>query len=199
MVELIKEKLGKTAKEENVRILYSCESGSRAWGFASPDSDYDVRLICSHNVNWYLSLNEGRDTIQEIDDETTIDLSGWELRKALKLFASCNPGFNEWLGSPIVYAKEPEFIDRLRALIPNYFNPKKAMFHYLSLAKNIAREHLDGDRITIKKAFYIIRPLAAASWIRDQESMPPTYFLNLLEGSVCPDLKLIRSDIVELE
>ena len=95
-------RLDAVEREEDVRVLYACESGSRAWGFASPDSDYDVRFIYVHRPDWYLSIVDRRDVIERpIVDE--YDLSGWELRKTLRLFRKSNPPLIEWLGSPIVY------------------------------------------------------------------------------------------------
>jgi predicted nucleotidyltransferase len=198
MRDRIIEELRRTAEGDKVRILYACESGSRAWGFASPDSDYDVRFLYSHGLDWYLRLGATPDTIEHLDDVTTIDLAGWELRKALRLFAGCNPTLNEWLGSPIVYTSEQDFLAALRDLVPVYFNPRKAIHHYLSLAGRIASEHLKGDTITIKKAFYILRPLAAAAWIRDTGGMPPTEFSRLLEETRCEQLRAIRTEIEEL-
>ena len=92
-------------KEHGVRILLAVESGSRAWGFESPNSDFDARFIYVHPRDWYLSvgLEEQRDVIEYpiVDD---IDLNGWDLRKALRLFWKSNPAFVEWIQSPIVYA-----------------------------------------------------------------------------------------------
>jgi hypothetical protein len=44
MKEVILQKLSEIEQSEDVKILYACESGSRAWGFASPDSDFDVPI-----------------------------------------------------------------------------------------------------------------------------------------------------------
>lgn len=198
MVELIRERLAQQAREHNIRILYACESGSRAWGFASPDSDFDVRFIYSHEPNWYLSLRNHPDTMESIDDATTIDLAGWELRKALRLFASSNPVLYEWLLSPVVYSQEDDFVQRLRAMIPEFLAPKRAMFHYIGTARQIAKNNLDGDRIAIKKAFYILRPLAAAAWIRDLGTMPPTDFLDLIARTPSPEVIALRPHIASL-
>jgi predicted nucleotidyltransferase len=198
VLELIAERLANQARESNIRILYACESGSRAWGFASPDSDFDVRFIYSHDADWYLRLRDRDDHIESMDDVTTIDLAGWELRKALRLFASCNPVMYEWLQSPVVYSQEDEFVNRLRARIPDFFIPRRAIFHYLGTARQIAKNYLDGDRIQIKKAFYILRPLAAASWIRDLGTMPPTDFHELIANTTSPEVIALLPHIAEL-
>lgn len=198
MREQIEKRLNRVIDQYRVRLLFAVESGSRAWGFASPDSDYDVRLVYSHPVEWYLSLADRSDTIETKDQDFDIDLSGWELRKALRQFAACSPTLNEWLLSPVVYRHDDRFIARMRELIPTYFNPKKAIFHYLSTAKGQAADHLRGDRVTIKKAFYILRPLAAGAWIRELGTMPPTDLATLLASVPCRDLHGLRSPIHDL-
>lgn len=50
---IIPEKLAEIENRENVRILHCVESGSRAWGFASPDSDFDVRFIYVRPKDFY--------------------------------------------------------------------------------------------------------------------------------------------------
>lgn len=167
-----------------LRVLYACESGSRAWGFPSPDSDYDVRFVYVQPLPWYLTVEPGRDT-HEAMLPRALDLSGWELRKTLQLFASCNLALNEWLGSPIVYQSTP-WADRLRALVPAFFNPRKAMHHYLSSARGTAAEHLTGDRLRIKKFFYVLRPLLAARFIERTRGMPPTDFASLYADDPLP-------------
>ncbi|MDX1973921.1 MAG: nucleotidyltransferase domain-containing protein [Candidatus Sumerlaeia bacterium] len=198
IAECIQLKLERVTQEQEIRILLACESGSRAWGFASPDSDYDVRLLYSHSLDWYLSLKEQRDSFESLDDVTTIDLAGWELRKALRLFGNSNPVIYEWLLSPIVYKQEEQFVGKLRALMPQYFNPRKAMHHYLGTARGVLKSYWDGERIGIKKAFYVLRPLAAAAWIRDFRHQPPTDFLTLLQQSPSPEIQALRSTIEEL-
>lgn len=97
-------------QEHNVKVLYAVESGSRAWGFASPNSDYDVRFIYAHPKDYYLTIDieDKRDVIEyPIVDE--IDINGWDIRKALKLFWKSNPAFIEWLQSPIVYLDDGFF------------------------------------------------------------------------------------------
>jgi predicted nucleotidyltransferase len=103
--------------QHGIRILCACESGSRAWGFPSPDSDYDVRFIYVHALDWYLGLDEGPDTLNfPVDDE--LDLAGWELRKTLRLLRSSNAALFEWLQSPIVYHEVPGFRAQLAPLLP---------------------------------------------------------------------------------
>lgn len=183
MQQLICETLTTVEQEVACAVLYACESGSRAWGFASPDSDYDVRFIYVNELDWYLKLEAGKDTIDQMLPND-LDLGGWELQKTLRLFQGCNLALNEWIGSPVVYGDEHGLRTELIALIPNYFNPKKSMFHYLNMA-NKASEALDADRsIPIKKLFYILRSLLACCWIQRYSSMPPTSFHELLEAEL---------------
>lgn len=185
MRERIGEALKRIEREHDGRILFACESGSRAWGFASPDSDYDVRFIYAKPLDWHLKLERRPDTIEWMAPDK-LDLSGWELGKALRLFAGCNLALNEWFDSPEVYRAAAGFRESMRALIPGYFNAKKALHHYRSMAEKTLGDHLDGTTVGIKKAFYILRPLLACRWIIDTGAMPPTRFDALLGQALAP-------------
>jgi uncharacterized protein len=167
-------------RAQGVRVLLAVESGSRAWGFASPDSDYDVRFVYVHARDWYLQVFEARDVIEKMLPGD-LDVSGWELRKALRLFSKCNLAFNEWLGSPIRYVHEPRFLDALSALLPRYFNPIAGIHHYRRMAAAALEENLGSDgAIGIKKLFYVLRPLLACRWIANSRTQPPTEFPRLV-------------------
>ena len=118
--------LSRIEKEERITILYACESGSRAWGFESEDSDYDVRFIYLHPTPWYLTIQKKRDVI-ELPIEKDIDISGWDVRKTLRLLRKSNPPLLEWLQSPIVYKKHSSFVDQLRDLMAEYYSPISCM------------------------------------------------------------------------
>ncbi|HWU52022.1 MAG TPA: nucleotidyltransferase domain-containing protein [Tahibacter sp.] len=166
-------------REYAVRVLFAAESGSRAWGFASPDSDYDVRFVYVHARDWYLRLGEPRDVIEQMlpDD---LDVSGWDLRKALRLFARSNIALYEWLGSPIVYREDPAFAAPARALIARHFQPAAALHHYLGTARTTFHEHLSSDTVRLKKVFYFLRPILACRWIEQARTQPPTTFAELV-------------------
>jgi len=181
----IKEQLNKLEREENVRILYACESGSRAWGFPSRDSDYDVRFIYVRPVDWYLSIFDRRDVIERPISQR-LDISGWDMRKALGLYRKSNPPLLEWLQSPIRYAERFGAADRLRGLSPLAFSPKSCMFHYLHMARGNYRMYLQGERVKLKKYFYVLRPILACEWIERYDEMPPMAFETLLHRIV-PD------------
>lgn len=167
-------------KEHNVKVLYAVESGSRAWGFASPNSDYDVRFIYVHKKDWYLSvdLEDRRDVIEyPIVDE--IDINGWDLRKALKLFWKSNPAFIEWLQSPIIYVDDDYFAKSARELMPTIAASHKGIYHYLHMAKGNFREYLKKDVVPLKKYFYVLRPLLAIMWLEKYDKPAPIEFEKL--------------------
>jgi predicted nucleotidyltransferase len=180
MKERVLSELDRIQREYEVRVLLAVESGSRAWGFASPDSDYDVRFIYVHRPEWYVSVHDQRDVIEEMLPGD-LDVSGWELRKTLRLFAKCNLALNEWLGSPIIYSEVAEFKSQLRSLIAFYFNPIAAIYHYRSMAETALNDNFVAGQIRIKKLFYVLRPLLACRWIEQTQSQPPTEFGKLVE------------------
>ena len=172
--------LAKLEAERGIRILYACESGSRAWGFPSPDSDFDVRFIYCHSPAWYLTLDEGRDTLDfPVDDE--LDLAGWELRKALRLLRGCNAALFEWLQSPVVYHETLDFRARLRPVLPAAFNLKAGLHHYLGQLRRGVEEELAGEEVRLKRLFYALRSALAARWIRERHTLPPMEFGPLRE------------------
>lgn len=163
-----------------VWVLYACESGSRAWGFASPDSDFDVRFLYVHPLDWYLSIEDRRDVIEEMLPGD-LDLSGWELRKALRLLRKSNPTLLEWLHSPVVYEQNEAFISELRALAARCFSPRSGFAHYFSMARGNYQHHLRGETVKLKKYLYVLRPIFAAQWIERGLGLPPVEFAQLLD------------------
>jgi predicted nucleotidyltransferase len=179
IIEIVNKKLLKIEKEHNVKILYAVESGSRAWGFESTDSDYDVRFIYVHDKNWYLNILPKRDVIEyPIIDE--YDYSGWDLRKTMFLINKSNPVFFEWLKSPIVYYKDEYFYNIMEQLSKRYFSPISSVYHYLHMASGNYRQYLQLDKIKIKKYFYVLRPIMACMWIEKYKESPPMEFEKLL-------------------
>lgn len=183
MKEKITEELLRIEQTHEVKILFACESGSRAWGFPSKDSDYDVRFIYIHQPDWYLSIDEKRDVI-ELPINELLDINGWDIRKALKLFRKSNPPLQEWLRSGVVYYQNYSFIDKLRGLSSEVFSPISCMYHYLSMARGNYREFLLGEQVKIKKYFYVLRPILACKWIEKYNTMPPLLFEDLLNDII---------------
>jgi predicted nucleotidyltransferase len=171
-------------QQHSCRLLFAGESGSRAWGLQSPDSDYDVRCIYAHPPHWYFSIEDRQETIETVFPDD-IDISGYELRKALRLFSTCNVPINEQILNPVCYGGEPEFLERIRALIPVYFNKNWALVHYTTVASQ-AMSQIQGLSIGLHRVFYVIRPLLASEWIGKHHSMPPTEFQKLLEADLLP-------------
>jgi len=181
MKNLILNRLKQLEIERNITILYACESGSRAWGFASPNSDWDIRFIYVHSPEWYLSIDNNKDMLDFAIDENELDLTGWELRKTLRLFQGSNASPYEWLQSPIIYLNRDNFQEHLSELMNYYFKPRSTAFHYLGLAKSSSKKGLIDGKMDIKKYFYVLRPLLAALWICNKEQAPPMEFAPLLE------------------
>ena len=175
MKEIILQKLKELAIAQNISILYACESGSRAWGFASPDSDYDVRFIYTRKAEAYLSITNVRDVV-ELPVNEVLDISGWDIRKALQLFLKSNAPLYEWLQSPIVYQENAMFRIELQSLMKKYFSLRAGGNHYLSMAYNTVEQELQGNQRKLKKYFYALRPLLACNWIIEKQEVPPMEF-----------------------
>lgn len=174
-------RLADAETEHGVRILLAIESGSRAWGFASPNSDYDVRFIYMHEPSWYqaVDLEERRDVIEYpiVDD---IDLNGWDVRKALRLFWKSNPAFVEWIQSPITYLERGSFRKETLRILSDVYTPEKGIHHYRSMAKTNYRGYLREPMVRLKKYFYVLRPLLAARWVARTGKAAPIEFDRLL-------------------
>ena len=197
MRDLIIEKLKEIEEKEEVRILHAIESGSRAWGFPSPDSDYDVRFIYIRKPEFYLKLEKTRDVI-ELPINDMLDINGWDLQKTLRLLRGSNPTLFEWMNSPIIY-RQTDFIDQLRPIMDGYFNCKNGLHHYLSMAEGNYREYLKGDIVKAKKYFYVLRPVLACKWILHNRTKPPMLFRELMEAELDDYLKPAVERLLDLK
>jgi len=193
MKEQILEKLKEIEISKNVEILFAVESGSRAWGFASPDSDYDIRFIYKHKPEYYLSLWEKPDVI-EFMTEDDLDGSGWDLRKTVKLLAKSNAPLIEWLFSPIVYFKNDDFAKQMQDLAIECFSPIAVLHHYLGTTKNFM-DVCEMEEVKLKSYFYALRTALAGKWIIENNTFPPVAFADLLP--IAP--QNIQDKIVELQ
>ncbi|GIN84488.1 hypothetical protein J6TS2_08740 [Heyndrickxia sporothermodurans] len=195
MHKRIVDELKKIERAYNVKVLYACDSGSRSWELSSIDSDYDVRFIYLHSKEWYLSIDQKRDVIElPIDD--VLDMNGWDLQKALRLFRKSNPSILEWLSSGIIYYQSYSVIMQLKKLTSTVFDPKACFYHYLHMAKKNIRDFLHKDQLKIKKYFYILRPILAAKWIEQNHCFPPVEF-TVLVNELLPEGEL-KKEIVKL-
>ncbi len=186
--DLIQGKLDELERAEGVRVLYAVESGSRAWGFPSPDSDYDVRFVYVRELRDYLTLRPRRkDTIEWVVDET-FDVCGWDLSKALQLAHKGNLFLFEWARSPVVYRRTVEW-DKVWEVVRLYFSPKAAMHSYFGIAHNTNRDYLQGERVRYKKYLYALRPLLACAFIAEHGSQPPVAFAELVAAAAPESLR----------
>lgn len=193
----IREKLSEIEAKEGVRILHAVESGSRAWGFASPDSDYDVRFVYVRPMEDYLRLDEPRDVIEWQLDEV-LDINGWDLKKALHQLAKGNATLFEWIGSPIVYRTTPEW-GKIADISKQYFSEKTAVYHYYGTANSTLQGYLMGDTVRYKKYFYALRPLLAAWYIEKNHQAPPVLFSDLLCLDISPELRSAIDELLEIK
>ncbi|WP_184431041.1 nucleotidyltransferase domain-containing protein [Roseospira goensis] len=203
----IRSRLQEVERTEDVRVLFAAESGSRAWGFPSPDSDYDVRFIYARPLRWYLGLDPGRDVIEAPLDAHLIDLAGWDVRKALRLLLKTNPALSEWLRSPIVYEDSGTFQTEARALFDRHAAPRTLAHAYASTAATNWRSGLaDRETVRLKKYFYAIRPCLCLRWVVETGAPPPMALDALMAGLNVPapvraaieDLKKAKSRTNEL-
>jgi predicted nucleotidyltransferase len=189
----------------DIKVLYACEAGSRAWGFPSKKSDYDVRFIYINRKNWYLSIDQKRDVIEipkrdsismPIDEQ--LDLSGWELTKALRLFRKSNPSLLEWLHSSIVYWQAFSTITQMRQIEQEVFSPVICLQHYLKMGKRNFRDCLQSEGIKIKKYINALRPILAAKWIEAHQAFPPIEFQAMVDCLITSgELKDAISNTIE--
>lgn len=197
----IENRLAAIEAEDEVRLLLAIESGSRAWGFPSPDSDYDVRFIYVRPRRDYLALRPVRDVIERpIVDE--IDLNGWDIRKGLGLMLKNNSVLSEWIESPIHYRDADPFIARLAKLEDRYFDPQSYALHYANLGKGaVARWFEQGEDIAVKRYFYALRPALAIRVLRlDPSRRPPMQLQALMARADLPSTLSDEIDrLVELK
>lgn len=182
MTEKIIQYLDKIEKEKEIKILLACETGSRAWGFPSPDSDFDIRIIYVHKKDWYLSLSEKKDSIELMFENNDIDITGWDLRKSLRLLQKSNPPLLERIQSPILYKSDNDFLVEINELANSQYSRIATIHHYLSMAKKFREELKESEYYKLKKFFYALRSATACKWILEREEMPPIEFQKMIDG-----------------
>ena len=196
MNQRITKYLNDIEQENKIKILLACETGSRAWGFPSPDSDFDVRIIYMHKRDWYLSLTEGKDSIEKMLDNNEIDITGWDLRKTLRLLHKSNPPLLERIQSPIIYRCDKDFLNGINELAKSQYSRIATIHHYLNMATKTFDEIKEVEEYKLKKFFYALRSAIACKWVIEKEEIPPIEFQKMING-----LKLesnIENSILEL-
>jgi len=181
---------------KKIKILYACETGSRAWGFPSPDSDYDIRFVYMHERDWYLNLSQRKDTIEIMDGD--LDITGWDLRKCLTLLKKSNAPLIERFQSPIEYYSVPGFKDDFRKMIESYYSPIAVFYHHHSLAKKFWEELKDKDEYKLKSLFYLVRSLLSCNWILEDKKVLPMDIFGLMLY-VTDEQKLTIRELIALK
>lgn len=195
--KIIQDKLAEIEKKENVKVLYAVESGSRAWGVESPDSDYDVRFIYVRTKEDYLKLEERRDVIEWQLDEV-LDINGWDLRKTLIQFHRGNATLFEWANSPIVYLETNEWKE-IYECCKQYFSKKAALHHYYGTANSTFKQYLQEDKVKYKKYIYALRPLLACRYIESYHTIPPVTFNDLFKQDIPRELSEEIEEMLEIK
>lgn len=200
MEQYIKDKLKDIEKKYSIKVLYACETGSRAWGFPSPDSDYDVRMIYMHEPDWYLTLSDKKDTIELMLDNGELDITGWDFKKCLKLLWKSNGALLERIQSPIIYHNTKGLSESFKDYAEKCFAPIATMHHYSGMAKNSFDDIIGQDKIKLKKLFYALRATLACKWILDKDSIPPIVFITMVnELNFDSKLKEKIKQLIELK
>lgn len=198
--EYIIEELKQLESAFSIKILFACEAGSRAWGLASENCDYDVRFIYIHQPNDYLSIDpvgigKKKDTIDQPIHEK-FDLHGWELTKALRLYRKSNPTFLEWIHSDIMYYSFTSTIDLIKEMESKVFDAKPCLFHYVNMAKNNFRQIAEGN---VKNYLNVVRPLLICRWIYENHQFPPLNFKMLVEKTTTGVIRNIFMQIYRMK
>ncbi len=200
MKDRINQYIEKLEQEKEIIVLWACETGSRAWGFPSPDSDFDVRIIYMHRTNWYLSIFKQKDSLDVMYEDNEIDISRWELKKSLKLLMNSNAALLERIQSPIIYKQDAAFIEDYRTIAQTQYSRIATIHHYLSMAKRFREEVKGKKEYKLKKFFYALRSATACLWILEKEEMPPIVFSKMLEGlNIDPSLTGRIYELIQLK
>lgn len=186
-------------REHDVKVLLAVATGSRAWGWDSPSSDWDVRFIYVHKPEWYFKIEPQRDVIEKMTGDN-VDLAGWELRKALYLLKRSNPSLLEWLNSSTVIYLDEEFGRRIREIEAYFFNPVKSMYHYNGMYNKYKERYFGAEGFPIKGYIYYLRSVLSCKWIETRLSLPPTRFSDLLDATVeDPNIRSMIDDVIKIK
>lgn len=200
MKQKIQDYLKQLEKDKKIKILLACETGSRAWGFPSPDSDYDVRLIYKHSTDWYLTLTDKKDSIELMLADNEIDITGWDVRKSLRLLRKSNAALLERIQSPYIYYGDEAFRQELNQIAPSCYSRIATLHHYLNLARRFYGDISEGKDYKLKSFFYALRSAVACCWIAARVEIPPIEFSKMLAG-LSIDEKLIQriAELIKLK
>lgn len=181
--------------KEEIHILYASEVGSRAWGYASKSSDYDVRFIFVHPPERYLAIDSPIEDLSFVT-EHPLDLKGWELRKTLRLLRKSNPSFFEALHSPILYRKNDFFLNKMTQLEPSMVSKRTLYAHYYHMARQNLKTWDMTDSPPLKLLFHCLRPVLMCQWLEKNQTVPPLFLPDLL-NQWAPSLSTLFDDLNE--
>ena len=193
----LRDLLYKVECEHSLNVIYGLESGSRAWGFESQNSDYDVRFLYVRPIDWYLCI-EKRDDVLELGTSREIDLSGWDLRKALLFLRQSHPVLLEWLRSPVVYIEQSVVVQRMREIGDEFFAPRASVHHYIGWAERILHRYFQHSDLAAKRYFYVMRPILCCCWIQAIGGQPPLRMQELITAIEMPtEAKLAIENLIK--
>ncbi|MBD1382468.1 nucleotidyltransferase domain-containing protein [Metabacillus arenae] len=193
MDKTIIKKLHVIEKENNIRILFACESGSRSWGYSSQNSDYDIRLLYTHPMEWYLSIENQKDVMEWSVNQ--LDITGWDLKKALQLCLKSNPSLYEWLFSGVVYLEEASTVQTLRELVNTYYTLSTLFYHYFKMSKRNYLHFQQTNHKSIKSRLSILRPLLTCLFLMEKQQLPPVSIHSLVKETD-PDINEIILSLI---
>jgi len=202
---IIEYKLKKIEKEHNIKIILAIESGSRAWGFPSINSDYDVRFIFVRCKNDYLSVKQQRDVFETdilhaSELGVPLDLNGWDIRKALYLAAKSNAVLFEWLQSPIKYLSDDLIVADLMKFAQKAVSIDYVKRHYFKLMSSVFQQIKENDSVKLKLYCYALRPALSLKWLDQFGTVPPMDMNSLCKGVVnCTRLEKEISELIVLK
>lgn len=149
-------------KQHEIIIVFAVNAGSRAWGFESEESDFDIRFVYFHkNLQKYMNITQTIDSITGKNKSEKIDYQGWDIRKAVVHLKESNPSILEWLYSPIVYIDSHDFKSECLKIVKKMHTHMSLMHHYYNMALRNWDDRIEGkNKIICKKYFYVIRPIA---------------------------------------
>ncbi|HEX6102778.1 MAG TPA: nucleotidyltransferase domain-containing protein [Alphaproteobacteria bacterium] len=181
----IETRLATIEGSHGVRILLAVESGSRAWGFPSADSDYDVRFIFARSKESYLSFRRPREVL-ELPISELLDISGWDLRKAIELIMRSNATVGEWLTSPIIYQRDEPRCALISDFVRGQYSPRHYGRHYFHFAQKQWSAAAGKSTVTDKAYCYMMRTLLAFRWTVEHQALAPMAVDDLLAGVGLP-------------
>lgn len=166
-----------------IRILLAVTSGSRSFGYASEESDWDVRFIYIHKPHWYFSIGQTSDVIEYEDTESGLEVEGYDLKKALTLLTRTNPIESDWLHTKDVFIMDEDFIQQMHKFERMCYNTKSAMYHFYSISVKHNQRYLDVE-VTLKRFIYYMRGLLACRWIEQYACHPPIEIDELIDATI---------------